>query len=51
MVKVEIITRVSRDAGLNRGQSIRAVKALVSAIRDALKSGEKITSPGLARSK
>jgi hypothetical protein len=41
MIKSEIVTRVSRDAGLNRGQSIRAVKALVSSIRDALKGGGK----------
>lgn len=46
-IKSEIITRVSRDAGLNRGQSIRAVKALVSSIRDALKAGEKISLSGL----
>ncbi len=47
MIKTEIISRVSRDAGLNRGQSVRAVKALVSAIREALKAGEKISLSGL----
>lgn len=47
MIKSEVIKRVSRDAGLNRGESIRAVKALVDAIREAIKNGEKVSLTGL----
>lgn len=47
MIKSELITRVSREAGLNRGQAIRAVKSLVASIRDAIKGGGKISLTGL----
>jgi DNA-binding protein HU-beta len=47
MNKSELISRVSRESGLNRGESIRAVRALVAAIRDTIKEGGKISLTGL----
>ncbi|MBL8023516.1 MAG: HU family DNA-binding protein [Elusimicrobia bacterium] len=47
MKKLELITRVTRDAGVRRGQAVKAVKAVVSSIRETLRKGEKISLAGL----
>jgi nucleoid DNA-binding protein len=47
MNKNELIQKVSKDAGLRRIQAVRAVKSLVAAIRDTVKTGGKISLTGL----
>ncbi|HNG45503.1 MAG TPA: HU family DNA-binding protein [Elusimicrobiota bacterium] len=42
MNKFELIQRVAKDAGVTRAQAIKSVKSLVSAIRDTIRSGDKI---------
>jgi nucleoid DNA-binding protein len=47
MNKNELIHKVSKDAGLRRAQAVRAVKSVVTAIRDTIKTGGKISLTGL----
>ena len=47
MNKFEVIQRVAKDAGVTRAQAIKSVKSLVSAIRDTIRSGDKISVTGL----
>jgi len=47
MNKSELIEKVSRDAGIKKGQSTRAVKSMVQAIRETIKAGGKISLSGL----
>ena len=47
MNKFELIQRVAKDAGDTRAQAIKSVKSLVSAIRDTIRSGDKISLTGL----
>ncbi|MBL0350768.1 MAG: HU family DNA-binding protein [Elusimicrobia bacterium] len=47
MNKFELIQRVAKDAGVTRAQAIKSVKSLVSAIRDTIRSGDKISLTGL----
>ncbi|HRY30126.1 MAG TPA: HU family DNA-binding protein [Elusimicrobiota bacterium] len=47
MNKSQLILKISKDAGLRRAQSVRAVKALVGSIRETIKNGGKISLTGL----
>lgn len=47
MNKSELIQKISKDTSLRRAQAIRAVKAVVGAIRDTIRSGGKISLTGL----
>ena len=47
MNKFELIQRVAKDAGVTRAQAIKSVKSLVSAIRDTIRSGDKMSLTGL----
>jgi DNA-binding protein HU-beta len=47
MKKFALITRVTREAGIRRGQAVKAVKSVVSSIRDTLREGDKISLAGL----
>lgn len=47
MNKAQLIQKISKDASLRRSQAVRSVKALVSAIRETIKNGGKISLTGL----
>ncbi len=47
MKKGELIEKVCRDARLRRSEAVRAVKAVVSAIRATISEGGKISLSGL----
>ncbi len=47
MNKSQLIQKICKDANLKRAQSVRAVKALVGAIREAVRGGDKISLTGL----
>jgi DNA-binding protein HU-beta len=47
MNKAQLIAKVTKDAGIRRAQSVRAVKSLVSAIRETIRGGGKISLTGL----
>jgi DNA-binding protein HU-beta len=47
MNKAQLIQKISKDASLRRSQAVRAVKALVSAIRETIRNGGKISLTGL----
>lgn len=47
MNKFSLIQRVAKDAGITRAQAIKGVKSLVSAIRDTVRAGDKISLTGL----
>ncbi|MGQ0644082.1 MAG: HU family DNA-binding protein [Elusimicrobiota bacterium] len=47
MNKAELIQKVSKDAHIRRAQAVRAVKALVTSIRETVKDGGKISLTGL----
>jgi nucleoid DNA-binding protein len=47
MNKIELISKISKDAGIRRSQAVRAVKSLVVSIRDTVQSGGKISLTGL----
>ncbi len=47
MNKNELIQKISKDTGLRRAQAVRAVKSVVMAIRDTIKTGGKISLTGL----
>ena len=47
MNKSALIHKVSADARVKKSQAVRTIKALVSAIRETMKSGDKISLAGL----
>lgn len=47
MNKNEVVSRVAHGAGIPRSQTIRALKCLVTAIRDTVNTGGKISLTGL----
>jgi nucleoid DNA-binding protein len=47
MNKTELIQKITKDAGVRRAQAVRAVKSLVGAIRETIRSGGKISLTGL----
>ncbi|MFH1380285.1 MAG: HU family DNA-binding protein [bacterium] len=47
MNKSTLIHKVSADAHVKKSQSVRTIKALVGAIRETMKSGDKISLAGL----
>lgn len=47
MNKFELVQRVAKDAGVTRAQAIKATKSLVSAIRETVRAGGKISLTGL----
>lgn len=47
MNKEALVLRLGRESGLTRGAVVRAVRALVAAIREAVQSGDKISLTGL----
>lgn len=46
MNKQELIGRVADNAGLSRGDAIKAVEAVFETVSDALKSGEEVRLVG-----
>ena len=47
MNKGQLILRIARDAGIRRAQAVRAVKSLVTSIRETVSGGGKISLTGL----
>lgn len=47
MNKMELIHQISVDARVKKSQAVRTVKSLVKSIREAMKSGDKISLAGL----
>ncbi len=47
MKKNELVVRVARQANVRRAETVRTLKALVGAIREALKNGDKVSLSGL----
>lgn len=47
MNKAALINKVSANARVRKSQAVRTIKSLVSAIRDSIKSGDKISLAGL----
>ena len=47
MNKAELIQKISKETNIKRAQAVRAVKSLVGAIRESIRSGEKISLTGL----
>ncbi len=47
MNKFELIQRVAKDAAVTRAQAVKSVKSLVGAIRETIRSGDKISLTGL----
>jgi len=47
MNKAQLIQKISKDANLKRAQAVRSVKSLVSAIRETIREGGKISLTGL----
>ena len=46
MTKVELVAAISKEAGITKSQAEKAVDGFVSAVSDALVSGDKITLVG-----
>lgn len=46
MTKAEIINKVSADTGMSRKDAIEALEIFLSAIKDGLKKGEKVSLVG-----
>ncbi len=46
MQKSELIARVAKDAGVSQVEAGKVINATISAITDALKSGDKVTLTG-----
>jgi len=46
MNKAELIDAMSKESGLNKGDSKKALEAFVSSVTKSLKAGEKITLVG-----
>ena len=47
MNKSSLIQKVSSDAHVKKSQAVRTIKSLVKALREAMKSGDKISLAGL----
>ncbi|MBK8871733.1 MAG: HU family DNA-binding protein [Elusimicrobia bacterium] len=47
MKKNDLVTRVARQSNVGRTETARTLKALVGAIREALKNGDKVSLSGL----
>ena len=47
MTKGQLIQKICKDAGVRRAQAVRAVKSLVSAIRETVSGGGKLSLTGL----
>ena len=46
MVKADIVNRVAEEAKLRRSQAVKAVEAMIEALRDAMVHGERIEFRG-----
>jgi DNA-binding protein HU-beta len=46
MVKADIVNRVAEEAKLRRSQAVKAVEAMIEALRDAMVQGERIEFRG-----
>src|SRR5437016_1807768 len=46
MQKSELIARVAKDAGVSQVEAAKVINATISAITDALKTGDKVTLTG-----
>lgn len=47
MNKAALINKVASDAGVKKSQAVKTIKALVSAIRQTINDGDKISLAGL----
>ncbi len=47
MTKAEIVSRMAQEANITKKEAEAALKAFVSALREALKNGERVRIPGL----
>jgi DNA-binding protein HU-beta len=46
MTKIELVTEIANEVGITKSQAEKAVDGFVSAVSDALASGDKITLVG-----
>lgn len=46
MTKAELVAEIAKEAGITKAQAEQAVEGFVSAVSDALVSGDKITMVG-----